>query len=85
MLNIRDPKVHALAREVAQTTGETMTEAVKKALEERLERLRSRDQASRRQRAARLMARGKAFASLPVLDPRSPDEILGYDEVGLPR
>jgi len=85
VLNIRDPKAHALARKVAQATGETMTEAVRKALEERLERLRRRDQASRRQRAARLMARGKAFASLPVLDPRSPDEILGYDEVGLPR
>lgn len=85
MLNIRDPEAHALAREVAQATGETMTEAVRKALEERLERLRRRDRASRRERAARLMARGRAFASLPVLDSRSPDEILGYDEVGLPR
>ena len=24
-------------------------------------------------------------ASLPVLDPRSPDEIVGYDEFGVPR
>lgn len=85
MLNIRDPKAHALAREVAQATGETMTEAVRKALEERLERLRRREHASRRERAARLMARGRAFASLSVLDSRTSDEILGYDEVGLPR
>lgn len=85
VLNIRDPRAHALAREVAQATGETMTEAVRKALEERLERLRTRERVSRRERAARLMARGKTFASLPVLDRRSLDEILGYDEVGLPR
>lgn len=37
-----------------------------------------------RQRAAALMAIGKAFAALPVLDSRSDDEILGYDEHGLP-
>lgn len=85
MLNIRDPKAHALAREVAQATGETMTEAVIHALEERLERLRTHDRVSRRERAERLMARGRTFASLPVLDPRSPDEILGYDEAGLLR
>jgi antitoxin VapB len=33
---------------------------------------------------AEAMAIGRHFSSLPVLDPRSPDEILGYDENGLP-
>jgi antitoxin VapB len=56
-----------------------------KALQERLERLRVRQGVSRAERAARLMAHGKRFAALPVLDPRSADEIIGYDEVGLPR
>ena len=37
-----------------------------------------------RQRAAALMAIGKSFAALPVLDNRSDDEILGYDDYGLP-
>ena len=36
------------------------------------------------QRAAALMAIGKAFAALPVLDSRSDDDILGYDDHGLP-
>jgi antitoxin VapB len=49
------------------------------------ERLRVRQGVSRTERAARLMAHGKRFAALPVLDPRSADEIIGYDEVGSPR
>ena len=84
-LNIRDPEAQRLARELAEATGETMTKAVIKALRERLERLRVRQKVSRTERAARLMAHGKRFAALPVLDGRSPDEIIGYDEVGLPR
>jgi hypothetical protein len=31
------------------------------------------------------MAIVRHFDSLPVLDHRSADEILGYDEIGLPR
>jgi antitoxin VapB len=84
-LNIRDPEAQRLARELADATGETMTRAVIKALQERLERLRVRQDASGAERAARLMAHGKKFAALPVSDRRSPDEIIGYDEVGLPR
>jgi antitoxin VapB len=85
VLNIRDPRAHELAREVAQTAGETMTDAVITALAERLERLRTEQASCREQRAARLLAHGRTFAGLPVLDSRSPEEILGYDEVGLPR
>lgn len=84
-LNIRDPRAHELAREVAATTGETITRAVIAALEERLARLKTRRRAARDDRAARLMAHGRAFAGLPILDPRVPDEIVGYDDVGLPR
>lgn len=83
-LNVRDPEAQRLARELADATGETMTGAVIKALQERLERLRGRQEVSRTERAARLMAHGKRFAALPVLDPRSTDEIIGYDDVGLP-
>ena len=36
------------------------------------------------QRVATLMAIGKSFAALPVLDTRTDDEILGYDDYGLP-
>jgi hypothetical protein len=54
-------------------------------LAERLERLRAERASCQKQRADRLLAHGRAFAALPVLDPRPVDEILGYDEVGLPR
>ncbi len=84
-LNIRDPEAQRLARELADLTGETMTRVVIQALQQRLERLRVRQEVSRAERAGRLMAHGKRFAALPALDRRSPDEIIGYDEVGLPR
>jgi len=82
-LNIKDPRTDTLARELAQTTGETITEAVTVAVKERLERLR----AGRRPRrlADELDEIALRCASLPVLDERSEDEILGYDLHGLPR
>ena len=83
-LNIRDPVAQELAREVATATGETMTQAVITALQERLERLQHARAHERSRRAARLMEHGKRFSALPVEDPRSPDEILGYDDAGLP-
>ena len=41
-LNIKDERAHALARELAAATGESMTEAVRVALEERLQRVAAR-------------------------------------------
>jgi antitoxin VapB len=83
-LNIRDPETHRLARAVADATGETMTEAVKTALRERLARVGQTDEAERRRRYEALIEHGRRFRALPVVDPRSFDEILGYDENGLP-
>ena len=84
-LYVRDPEARRLARALANATGETMTKEAIKALRARLERLRVRQKVSHTERAACLMKHGKRFAALPVLDPRSPGEIIGYDEVGLPR
>lgn len=84
-LNIRDPEVQTLAREVARATGETMTQAVKQALRERLARLRAADEAERERRYKAIQEWVRHFRSMPVIDPRSPDEILDYDEHGLPR
>ena len=70
---------------MAKLTGESLTEAVRMALAERLERER-RKRAGGKGLAARLDALAKECAALPVLDPRSPDELVGYDDVdGLPR
>lgn len=82
-LNIRNREAEALAEELARQTGETKTEAVIKALRDRLSRVR-RDR-SKRRLADELEEIAIHCAQLPVLDPRSAEEILGYDEHGLPR
>lgn len=83
-LNIRDPEVHRLARAVADATGETMTEAVRKALAERLKRVSEVPEAERRRRLEAIRALQRRFAELPVEDPRPIDEILDHDVHGLP-
>jgi antitoxin VapB len=83
-LNIRDPEVHRLARALADATGETMTKAVGTALAERLQRLTVVPAEERRRRVEALMEMGRRFAELPVEDPRPVDEILTFDENGLP-
>jgi antitoxin VapB len=81
-LNIKDPETDTLVRELARTTGETITEAVAVAVKERLERLR----AGRRRRSLtdELGEIALRCAALPLLDERAEEEILGYDEHGLP-
>lgn len=81
-LNIRNLETERLAGEVARRTGETKTEAVTQALRERLARLRR--ERSKRRLADELEAIAEHCASLPVLDTRTPDEILEYDDRGLP-
>lgn len=82
-INIRNTETERLAKELAKLTGETKTEAVTVALRDRLERVR-RARAHRRL-ADELDKIAVHCASLPVLDSRRADEILGYDEIGLPR
>ena len=82
-LSIKNPHAEHLARKLAEQTGETLTEAVLKALEERLRRITGRRHPIRL--ADQLEEIAKRCAALPVLDERSEDEILDYDEKGLPR
>ena len=81
-ISLKDPETDRLARAVAALTGESLTTAVKKALAERLERERLK-RGDREERLARIREIAEHFASLPVYDPRSPDEICGYDENGM--
>ena len=81
-LSIKDHEADRLARELAKETGETITQAVTVALRERLARLRRRHRG--RRLADELDEIAKRCARLPVLDTRSVEEILGYDERGLP-
>jgi antitoxin VapB len=82
-MSIKSIEVERLAREISARTGESLTGVIQKALEERLERLKRQ----RRQKIAfsQLEEILHRVDRLPVLDSRSPDEIIGYDERGLPR
>ena len=81
-LSIKSDEADRLARDLAEETGETLTEAVVIALRERLDRHRAMQGTSMRTRLARLAA---DVAAMPVLDNRTPEEIVGYGEDGLPR
>jgi antitoxin VapB len=81
-LSIKNEETERLARQVAETTGESLTDAIRHSLEERLARLRRRGSADAQ--AERLHAIVRRVAALPDLDPRTPDQILGYNEHGLP-
>jgi antitoxin VapB len=82
-LSIKDPEADRLARAVADKTGETLTQAVITALRERLVRVQSKGE-DMEDLVQDVLAIGKHCASLPVLDSRSADELLGYDINGLP-
>jgi antitoxin VapB len=82
-LNIRNAEVQELAEALVRVTGETKTEAIRRALRDRLDRLR-RERAQRR-RADELDAIARDCAALPIRDARPADEILGYDDQGVPR
>jgi antitoxin VapB len=81
-LNIKDPTADRLVRELAATTGESITTAVTVAVRERLERIGRMAPTEVRKQAILRIAR--EFAALPVLDDRTDEEILGYDDDGLP-
>jgi antitoxin VapB len=82
-LSIKAPEADRLARELAKQTGETLTETIVTALRERLARQRRRKAAPGR--LARLRALRESMRALPVSDTPSPEQILGYDETGVPR
>lgn len=83
-LSIRDPETDRLARELAALTGETMTQAIRTAIAERLERERGARRAEIERKKRGIEEIQRRVLALPVLDERSDDEILGYDEDGLP-
>jgi antitoxin VapB len=81
-ISIKDAETDRLARALAAVTGESLTEAIKRALHERLERESHR---TRRGIDAEVRRIQERVARLPIVDSRAADEILGYDGHGLPR
>ena len=83
-LNIKNREIHEQAQELARLKGVSISEAVGTAVREALEReqvCRSRSVDLRRTALADVAAE---FARLPLVDSRSAEEILGYDEQGVP-
>lgn len=82
-LSIKNPEAERLARELSRITGESLTEAVTGALRERLVR-----ETGRNTDTARWLEEIREIqcevARLPVLDDRTPDAIVGYDDRGRP-
>ena len=79
-ISIKNPDVEELARAVAAESGETLTDAVRHALEERLERIRGSRTAPTTFQS--IMEVSRRCRALPDQDERSPDEVLGYDRDG---
>lgn len=83
-LNIKDEEVDRLARQLARRTGETITDAVRAALKERLQRLRTAKEAPL---SERIMAIARRLSEHKPLTDKSGKELMDelYDEHGLPR
>lgn len=82
-LNIKNPATVALADELARRQGISKTAAIHQALSERLHRLGYGD-GTRERLLGELRAIRERVGRLPELDNRSDEEIIGYDEHGIP-
>ena len=87
-LNIKNAEVERLAAEVARLTGESKTEAIRRALEERRRRLRRSSSDDRRNRVLAYLEK-KVWTTLPEgergrrLSRAEEDAILGYGAEGV--
>ncbi len=80
-LEINSAKATDLASELAAATGEDIDTALVRAIEERLLRVTRQAPAIEQGEIESLFEK---LAQMPVLDARSPDEILAYGSNGLP-
>lgn len=79
---IKDPETDRIVRELAARTGKTITDAVKTAAERELAGLPPRKGRIDREKLARTLAEIRSY---PRINERlTDDEIIGYDENGLP-
>ena len=78
-LHIENPEADELARQLAEQTGEPLDEVVVRALRDQLQR-----EKELARRLERVRAISRRFQALAVVDNRTPDEIIGYNELGVP-
>lgn len=79
-INIKNPEVERAVRQLATQRGVDLTEAIRLAVKSEL----SRSEGIQQGRLRRMRAIADHVATLPVRDVRTDEEILGYDERGLP-
>ena len=86
-LNIKKKETHEAARRLAELTGESLTEAVDKAVRERLNRIKARKAVDKGELWQKVRQMQEDLANAPTYDDRSVQEIMDdmYDEDGLPR
>ncbi len=89
-LNIKSPETERVVRELAKRTCLSITEAVHQAAVEKLRAMTAQHEArlaqmtpAQREKLRRIEAISKSAAALPVLDDRTADEIIGYDDKGV--
>jgi antitoxin VapB len=83
-LNIKNPEAHRLATELAKLTGDTLTEAVTKALREKIARVKKREPDPKLLEDMTRIAREISSRMSPEDKALDIDELL-YDEMGLPK
>jgi antitoxin VapB len=83
-LSIKNAEVERMAREAAARRGVGMTEALRQVLVEAEARDKARWDAERQAKFEELMAIARGIAAMPEVTDLTDDEILGYDENGLP-
>lgn len=87
-LNIKNPEVERLAAEASRLAGETKTESIRRALEERVARLRLRIVRRDREKDVMRYLEREVWPSVPKgalgrrLTRREEDQILGYGREG---
>ena len=83
-LNIKNAETEKLVRELARRRGQGITEALTDVVRREVERERKKPprRESYEEFSRRIEKIVEHFNSLPVLDDRSEDEILGYNEHG---
>ena len=83
-VNINNPETERLARKLARRRGTSITEAVTHALQKDIEQERRQSKLlDAEERLHRIRQIVERFNARPLLDDRSDDEILGYNEQGL--
>jgi antitoxin VapB len=81
-LNIKHRQADTLARKLAETTGQSITGAVINALRQQLRRETGRRSVRRLEEELRAISH--RCSRLPDHDTRSAEEIIGFDEHGIP-